>query len=32
MKKIETKYIVAIIISVILGASILGYVYLRLQI
>jgi len=28
MKKIETKYIVAIIISIILGASILGYGYL----
>jgi hypothetical protein len=28
MKKIETKYIVAIIISVILGTSILGYGYM----
>jgi len=28
MKKIETKYLVAIIISIILGASILGYGYL----
>jgi len=28
MKKLETKYTVAIIISIILGASILGYGYL----
>lgn len=28
MKKIETKYVVAIIISVILGVSVLGYGYL----
>ena len=28
MKKIETKYIVAIIISLILGASLVGYGYL----
>lgn len=28
MKRLETKYIVAIIISLILGASILGYGYL----
>jgi hypothetical protein len=28
MKKLETKYIVAIIISIILGSSILGYGYL----
>jgi len=29
MKKIDTKYIVAIIISLIIGASILGYGYMN---